>query len=307
MLPSMARIKKTLSDGTAATLAKSLGGRRGESSWVARCPAHDDRHPSLSIAEGADGRLLLRCFAGCSWSAIKTALEARSLWPEREVSAPRSPRLWKISQDRSPRVPEPDKLRMLERVWRNTTPAPGTIVEIYLRSRSITTPVPPMLRQARLWHRESGRWLPCMVAAVQAPDGRLSGLHRTFLQPGGRGKARVGPAKKMLGACRGGAVRLTPVAQRLALCEGIESGLSIREACPDLAVWCALSAGNLDRLMLPPLVDEVVLVADGDPVGLAAAHRAAQRYGASGRRIRLVELPSGMDANDLLRREAVAA
>ena len=51
----------------------------------------------------------------------------------------------------------------------------------------------------------------------------------------------------------------------------------------------------------------MVLIADGDPVGLAAARRAAQRYGASGRRIRLVELPSGMDANDMLRRGAAAA
>jgi hypothetical protein len=146
-----------------------------------------------------------------------------------------------------------------------------------------------------------------MVAAVQAPDDRLSGLHRTFLQPGGRGKARVDPAKKMLGACQGGAVRLTGIGPRLALCEGIETGLSVREACPDLAVWCALTAGNLDRLTLPPLVEEVVLVADGDPVGLAAAHRAARHYGASGRRIRLVELPRGMDANDMLQRETAAA
>src|SRR5262245_47508770 len=101
--------------------------------------------------------------------------------------------------------------------------------------------------------------------------------------------ARSGPA-------RGGA-------RRLALCEGIETGLSIRQACPDVAVWCALSAGNLHRVILPAFVEEVVLVADGDPVGLAAAHRAAQHYGASCRRVRLVELPSGMDANDLLRRE----
>jgi putative DNA primase/helicase len=307
MLPSMARIKKTLSDGTAATLAKSLGGRRGESSWVARCPAHDDRHPSLSIAEGADGRLLLRCFAGCSWSAIKTALEARSLWPGRQAYSPGLARPWGMSHGRYPPVLEPDKLAAVTQIWRRAKPAPGTEVENYLRSRSIPTPVPPTLRCARLKHQESGLGLPCMVAAVQAADGRLTGLHRTYLQPDGSGKADVQPAKKMLGACRSGAVRLTPVAQRLALCEGIETGLSIREACPDLAVWCALSAGNLDRLMLPPLVDEVVLVADGDPVGLAAAHQAAQRYGASGRRIRLVELPSGMDANDLLRREAVAA
>jgi hypothetical protein len=33
--------------------------------WSARCPAHEDRNPSLSIAEGDDGRILLRCFAGC--------------------------------------------------------------------------------------------------------------------------------------------------------------------------------------------------------------------------------------------------
>ena len=146
-----------------------------------------------------------------------------------------------------------------------------------------------------------------MVAAVQVADGCLTGLHRTYLQPDGGGKADVEPAKKMLGACRGGAVRLTPVGRRLALCEGIETGLSIREACPDLAIWCALSAGNLDRLTLPASVEEVVLVADGDPVGLAAALRAAQRYSATGRRVRLVELPRGMDANDMLQREAAAA
>jgi putative DNA primase/helicase len=212
-----------------------------------------------------------------------------------------------VAHDRGGRIEALDQRGCLSRIWANATPGPGTEVEIYLRSRALATPVPPTLRCLRLRHRESGRSLPCMVAAVQAVDGRLTGLHRTYLRPDGRGKAEVEPAKKMLGACRGGAVRLSPVGRRLALCEGIETGLSIREACPDLAVWRALSAGNLDRLMLPPLVDEVVLVADGDPVGLAAAHQAAQRYGASGRRIRLVELPSGMDANDLLRREAVAA
>jgi putative DNA primase/helicase len=38
------------------------------------CPAHDDRSPSLSICEGADGRILLKCFAGCSPEAIVAAL-----------------------------------------------------------------------------------------------------------------------------------------------------------------------------------------------------------------------------------------
>ena len=35
------------------------------SRWIARCPAHEDRSPSLSIREMEDGRILLHCFAGC--------------------------------------------------------------------------------------------------------------------------------------------------------------------------------------------------------------------------------------------------
>jgi hypothetical protein len=36
-----------------------------EHNFTARCPAHDDRRPSLSVREGADGRVLVWCFAGC--------------------------------------------------------------------------------------------------------------------------------------------------------------------------------------------------------------------------------------------------
>jgi len=44
------------------------------SGWVACCPAHDDRNPSLSVSEGKDGRALLHCFAGCSTESILAAL-----------------------------------------------------------------------------------------------------------------------------------------------------------------------------------------------------------------------------------------
>ncbi len=38
--------------------------------WIVRCPAHDDRNPSLSITEGQDGRILIHCHAGCKTKAI---------------------------------------------------------------------------------------------------------------------------------------------------------------------------------------------------------------------------------------------
>ena len=42
--------------------------------WVAKCPAHDDRHPSLVVREADDGRLLMHCFCGCGIDAIMQAL-----------------------------------------------------------------------------------------------------------------------------------------------------------------------------------------------------------------------------------------
>jgi 5S rRNA maturation endonuclease (ribonuclease M5) len=41
---------------------------------MACCPAHDDHNPSLSIREGCDGKILLKCFTGCSWQAICDSL-----------------------------------------------------------------------------------------------------------------------------------------------------------------------------------------------------------------------------------------
>lgn len=46
----------------------------GKNRYVACCPAHDDRDPSLSITEAHDGRVLIHCFAGCGALAIVEAL-----------------------------------------------------------------------------------------------------------------------------------------------------------------------------------------------------------------------------------------
>ena len=65
-------------------LERLEGVKQNGSSWVARCPAHEDRSPSLSVSEGDDGRVLLRCFAGCETTDIVEALglELRDLMPD---------------------------------------------------------------------------------------------------------------------------------------------------------------------------------------------------------------------------------
>lgn len=60
---------------TAAELVQRLQGvKGGNGTWTARCPAHDDTNPSLSITDGRDGRVLLKCHGGCSLDAIVGAM-----------------------------------------------------------------------------------------------------------------------------------------------------------------------------------------------------------------------------------------
>jgi hypothetical protein len=68
---------------TAEHIAHVLRGRRTGKGYMAPCPAHDDRSPSLSINE-RDGRVLVHCFAGCSQADVIAALRSRGLWPERD-------------------------------------------------------------------------------------------------------------------------------------------------------------------------------------------------------------------------------
>jgi hypothetical protein len=63
----------------AEKIAKALGGRKAGAAWMARCPAHGDREPSLSIRAG-DGRVLVRCHAGCDQEQVIAALRSRGLW-----------------------------------------------------------------------------------------------------------------------------------------------------------------------------------------------------------------------------------
>lgn len=57
-------------------LSRLQGVRRSPNGWMARCPAHEDRSPSLSVREG-EGKVLLHCFAACSIEAICAAIGVR--------------------------------------------------------------------------------------------------------------------------------------------------------------------------------------------------------------------------------------
>lgn len=68
------------------TLLSRLQGVKstGKDSWMAKCCAHEDRSPSLAIKSCPDGRILIKCFAGCSADEVVSAIgmELKDLMPE---------------------------------------------------------------------------------------------------------------------------------------------------------------------------------------------------------------------------------
>ena len=284
---------------TAEAIAKALGGRKAGGGWIARCPAHKDRTPSLSIRDADENKVLVRCHAGCDQEHVIVALRGRGLWGE---SGPRSSP-WMAR--RKPVEPAPDRddarrTEMALAIFQSATPAPGTPAASYLASRGIHLPPSGALRfHTGLKHPSGGFW-PAMVALVtNGIDGAPIAVHRTFLAHDGGGKAPVDPQKMMLGPCRGGAIRLADPGDVLMVGEGIETCLAAMQASGHPA-WAALSTSGLRSLDLPKDVRDVIVLADGDEAGEAAARACALRWKRQGRRVRIAHPPQGMDFNDML-------
>lgn len=283
----------------AETLACALGGRRTGSHWMAPCPAHEDRDPSLSIRDADDGKVLVHCHAGCDQSVVICELRSRGLWDSASDHCQR-PATRHASTASKASSDDGDRSAAALRLWRAALPAVGTPVETYLHSRGISLAVPDAVRfHPRLKHPSGGTW-PGMVALIaRGHDGEPLAIHRTFLARDGAGKVPVTPQKMMLGPCRGGAVRLAVPTGKLMVGEGIETCLAAMQAT-GLPAWAALSTSGLRALHLPAEIDEVIVLADGDEPGEAAALDAARRWKREGRTVRIARPPNGMDFNDVL-------
>ncbi|MBM3520612.1 MAG: virulence-associated protein E, partial [Alphaproteobacteria bacterium] len=255
---------------TAEAIARALGGRKAGGGWTARCPAHDDRIPSLSLTDTQDGKVLVRCQAGCEQERVIASLRGRGLWSEsRSRSSPWTQRRKPVEHE-----PDGDDAKRTERalaIWQASRPSSETPVAVYLASRGLRLPPPDALRfHAAMKHPSGGFW-PAMVALVtNGIDGAPVAVHRTFLARDGGGKAPVDPQKMMFGPTRGGAVRLADPGKVLMVGEGIETCLAAMQASGHPA-WAALSTSGLRALGLPKDVRDVIVLADGDEAGEAAA------------------------------------
>lgn len=281
-------------------VARALGGaRRAGSGWTCRCPAHQDRKPSLSIRDTDDGKSLVYCHAGCNQERVIAALRSRGLWERHSHQRFERPAPRLVGNDRSDRD-DTKRTEAALAMWRSATPVDDSPVETYLGSRGLKIPLPTTLRFHSALQHPSGNSWPAMIALVtRGTDNAPLAVHRTFLTRDGSGKAPVDPQKMMLGPCRGGAVRLGVLDEVLMAGEGIETCLAAMQATGRPA-WAALSTSGLRALDIPDTVREVIVLADGDDPGEVAAQDCARRWKREGRSVRVARPPRGSDFNDLL-------
>jgi hypothetical protein len=272
---------------TAGEIARALSGRRSGRGWIACCPAHEDRSPSLSICDAGEGNIILvKCHAGCDQHSVIAALRSLGLWVKAS-GGDRSPR----PHEKATRIVDSYELKQRDKagwLWAHSKPGEGSVVAHYARDvRRYEGSLPPTLRFLPPHKREH---FPAMIGAfgfvdepepgLILPPYRVEAVHLTLLRPDGSGKADVKPNKLVVGSPRGCPIVIAPLNDLLglAVCEGIEDALTAFGAT-GLGVWAAGAAGLMPALAanVPGYVEAVTIFAHDDPAGQRGAKALAER------------------------------
>ena len=164
----------------------------------------------------------------------------------------------------------PDSAR---RLFAMSQPVSGTIAQSYLRKRGITAlhATEALRFHPRCYYRPHAdaptqTW-PALIAAVTDLGGKITGAHRTWLDPSGASKAPIDTPRRAMGLLLGNGVRFGVAGDVMAAGEGIETMLSLRSAMPAMPMVAALSAAHLAAILFPRTLRRLYIVRDDDPAG----------------------------------------
>ena len=271
--------------------------------WKACCPFHPDKSPSFTIY--ADDRRF-QCFGcGAEGDVLDFVMRAYGVKMREAIRLLDGGALRDLEQQRAPAKPKADMRPIAQRIVRDSSPIEGTPAALYLRSRGITIDLPHTLRFARLappkiegngvLEANGPGLLPTLIAIVTDAYGELVGLQRTYLTDAGRKAATTDPKGKVkfsLGNVVGGSIQVGPPAASMIVCEGLEDGLTLAQGL-GRSVWVAAGTAMMPQMTFADVTKAIVIGADGDAGGEAAAAKAAQAFTSAGLATRIMRPATG--------------
>ncbi|MBB2672760.1 UNVERIFIED_ORG: hypothetical protein GGE44_002315 [Rhizobium esperanzae] len=283
---------------SARDITAALGGFWHGSYGMAKCPAHDDRSPSLSIRDGSDDKVLVKCHAGCDQADVIDALRHRGLWPRRHDD-PESSRARPPSQSRSskPRDDRDDTYRiaLVRRLWREATDPQVALVWAYLDHRGLPPLTYDQIPVFRFHPRcpFGSECVPALIARFSpienfGPETEPTALFRIRIDrfDGDRRKLALGPS-------RGQVVKLYQDTSLggIGIAEGIEKGLALAASGWN-PIWVTCGTSTMRSFPLLPWMEALTVFCDADDPGRDAALAAAGRWHGAGREARILQPPS---------------
>lgn len=283
-----------------STLLGKLG-NPGETAdgWLAHCPAHPDSNPSLRVAVGSTGKVLLRCRAGCETVDVLRPL-GLSLADLGAMAADVEPARRALSED----VPASDEdVRALqERLagWSELLPgAPDALA--YLNDRfGVTLEIAERLGLGYTTELPGG---PRVVIPFRDRQGAARGFQARALDPQARARW-IGP-KSPEGASWAKLGWFAGLAgwDEVLVCEG--PGDALTGAAVGYDTVCVAGASLASKPAIADAIADMVgartavIAGDGDPAGRQFAARLAGGLSERGVRCRVADMPDGKDLTDL--------
>lgn len=291
-----------------------IGGQFTDGGYGAVCPgpghSRDDR--SMSIKIGEKGQLIINSFSSATpWQECRRWLEDLGLIEKFDPNRPA-----KVYEARPPKrdpLAEAEKMERCRFLWLNARSPIGTLGETYHLRRGLSSaqasneatrflerlefsPYGPSKDRPQKAARMQGA--PALINAISAPNGSIQGLNLTYLNPRTGDRRREGVQKLMIGRFMGGAVRLAQPDTELLVAEGYETTQSASRRF-GLPGWALLGERNFYSWVPPTGVRTLLIAADNNPAGEAAAEYLAARAESLGIRTR-IETPNdiGFDWND---------
>jgi DNA primase len=273
-------------------IAHSLGVplKRIGNRFFVYCPFHDEHTPSCHVFDGG-----FHCF-GCGehGDAIKFVMQVQGCSFRDAVDWLGNGNPPVVIHHSRPVRQQQDDSRKSEyalSIWDASHPITGTSAERYFDGRGINKETVTSARSIRfhprLYHSETKATHPAVIFLIEKfatdtgenespqPDARIA-IHRIYLSADCTAKLETGKPKMLLGSPSSGGIWFDYPAEIMAIAEGPESALWVRQAT-ELNTICGISAGCMASITLPPCIRELHVFPDEDTAGLSALSQLSLR------------------------------